>query len=112
MFKGLLFSAVLVTGLTVQAGELDRDMSNIQNPELNGTIVLKVAKKTGKIEVLKIDKKIVSSKEEALALVKSDKFVPVPKDQIRTELDGDAGSSSWYFYGGGCGYNYYSCYPT
>lgn len=113
MFRGILLSVVMLCGLaTVQASELDRDMSNIQNPELEGTVVLKVNKKSGAMEVLK-SKTTIRSEKEALALVKnSGKFVAVAKENVRSELDSTGGSSSWYFWNRpSYSYNpYYYCY--
>lgn len=106
MFRILALSALVIGGMA-QASELDRDVSNIRNPEFNGTVILKVDKRDGAMKMVRSNA-IVGSATEAkrLAQAKANNFTTVPKSKVRSELDRETGSSSWYYY-----YNYGYSYP-
>lgn len=108
MIRGMILSALLFATVA-QASELDRDMSNIQNPELEGTVVLRVNAVTGAKEILKSEE-VVGSEQQAINLARKNeaKFAPLAAEKMRAELDAETGSSSWYFYNNayGCAYGY------
>ena len=67
--------------------------------------------------MLQVDE-VVATEAQAQGLIDS-KFSAVPQEKVRSELDREAGASSWYWYypgysyGYGYGYGYYyggNCY--
>lgn len=94
----VLLTVFLFLGVSSVGGarELD-DESSITNRELKGTIILRVDKRTRKAEYVKTDT-VMTSKEKAKNFAKTAKFRKVPASNIKSELDHDSGSSSWYFY--------------
>lgn len=108
----LLLGALLVSSWSM-AGELDQDQTN---QGLNGTVVVRVDSRTQDVSVLKTDA-IVQNTQEAVALTTADSFLAAPAQNIKSELDQESGSSSWYWY---CGYRQptylywygYTYYPT
>jgi hypothetical protein len=83
-----------------QASELDRDNSNQQ---IQGTVVFRVDNRDGSVAKLETSE-VIASTAEAQEL-SAGQFAPVANEKVRTELDNEAGASSWYFY-----YNYYYSY--
>lgn len=104
--KGLLLATLVLFGVSSIgiARELD-DENSVTNRQLKGTIVLRVDKRTNRADYVKTDS-VMSSKDKAKNFAKSAKFKRVPASHIKSELDRDAGSSSWYFYN----YNSYNSY--
>jgi hypothetical protein len=88
--------------------ELDQDRAN---QAIEGTVVLRVDQRTGEMAMVQVDD-VVTTEAAAQNLV-NEKFEAVPKDKVRSELDREAGASSWYWYypgyayGYGYGYGYY-----
>lgn len=117
MLKKLLVSTLLsVACVSAFAGtdELDQDKAN---QAIQGTVVLRVDTRTGEMAMTRVDE-VVSTEAAAQELV-NENFEAVPQDKVRSELDREAGASSWYWYypgyayGYGYGYGYYSygaCY--
>ena len=96
MLKILITTVLMAIPVhTTWAGELDNDAA-IANSGLKGTLVVRVDDQTGEIAYLKSD---VASPtlEAATTIVSQGEFQPVPAANLRTELDQDAGASSWYF---------------
>src|SRR5690606_16105762 len=89
----------------VSAKELDQDMSNIENPELNGTVILRVDTRTQEASMVELQD-VVASEEQAQSLLQNADFAPVPEEKLRSELDNETGSSSWYWYYYSYSYNY------
>lgn len=113
-----LFLTALVTLASVVAiagtDELDQDKAN---QSIQGTVVLRVDQRTGEMAMVQVEN-VVSTESEARTLVNED-FQAVPKEKVRSELDREAGASSWYWYypgysyGWGYNYGYYyggNCY--
>lgn len=100
--KTLLIAVAMVAGFATPsfAGELDNDAA-VANQNITGTVVIRVDTRTKAVSALQTDR-LMKSEVEAQSLT-SEKFDAVPAAQIRSELDQDGGSSSWYFY---YGYNY------
>lgn len=118
MLKNILLSTVLTLSCGAafaSPDELDQDRTN---QSIQGTVVLRVDQRNGEMAMVQVDN-VVASKSEAQGLVNSD-FAAVPKEKIHSELDREAGASSWYWYYpgysngygyGGAYYNYYgNCY--
>lgn len=111
MIKTLLTSSVallliLASGTVVQANELDNEQGAATR-QLQGTVILRVDKRTNRLDYIKTDK-TMKSKEQANKTALGSKYKSVPSSRARSELDQDGGSSSWYFYGN---YYYYpNCY--
>lgn len=111
--KSLFLTAALFVSSFAFAGELDQDVTN---QGLTGTVVVRVDSRDKSVSVLKSEV-VPASKKEAQTLAASGAFQAAPSDKVRTELDNEAGSSSWYWY---CGYNTspylywygYNYYPT
>lgn len=110
--KIFLIATLILSGAISWAGtdELDQDR---QNQSIQGTVVLRVHQQTGEMAMLQVDE-TVSTKEGAAALASAD-FKAIPQENLRSELDREAGASSWYWYynPGFYGFNYYyygNCY--
>lgn len=106
----LILAAALAMGMSsfAVAGELDNE-SSVTNKELQGTLVLRVDTRTNEASYVQ-SAAAVTSPTEAQALVQNAEFSPVPESNVKSELDKDGGSSSWYFYNPyrnyGYGYGY------
>ncbi|MCB0412386.1 MAG: hypothetical protein KDD22_07660 [Bdellovibrionales bacterium] len=112
MLIALILSA-LGAGLlsfNVSASELDQDMSNVQNPEFDGTVILRVDTRTNESSMVKLQN-TVSSEAEVKGLISNAEFTPVAPEKVRSELDNETGSSSWYWYWYSYSYNY-AYYPS
>lgn len=119
MMRLLVTTAIaLGLGTLAYAGELDDDRS-VTNREIQGTMVLRVDKKTNQAAVVRTDE-VMPSRERAKSFVKTARFTAIPSSKMKSELDEGSGTSSWYYYpsygyGGGYGgwggaYGYgYSC---
>lgn len=104
--KKLILALVLTSTTFAVAGELD-DESQVINKNLNSTVVVRVDSRDKSVAVLNTQE-VVASEAQAVALTQKN-FDLVPSDKVRSELDQDGGSSSWYVYW----YNYsYAYYPT
>ena len=103
--KRLILVAALALGVTsaAHANELDNE-SSVTNQAMNGTVVVRVDTRNNQTAVV-TSGKVMTSAQDAQHLAQSGKFQEVSADNVRSELDQDAGASSWYFYSG---YNYYS----
>jgi hypothetical protein len=100
-----LFSIVaLVIGFQAQAGELDKDVSN---QGLTGTMVIRIDQRNKSVSYMKTEQ-TVSSKDEALGLLKGD-FKAAPANNVKKELDQEGGASSWYYYYAPYNYSYNNC---
>ncbi len=112
--KSLLTFALLAVAVSASGGELDRDQPNVGSSE--STIIVRVNTQTGAVEKLEISEGLAIAQAEELAKDVSAPFEMVQKSQIKTELDQEAGSSSWFWfcptynsypsYGYGYGANY------
>lgn len=107
IFAATLVGVSLFTNFS-NANELDQDVANQNRQELKGTVILRIDTRTNEISSVAISELDVKSKEEAIALAKTASYKDHKSDRLRTELDDETGSSSWYWYYGG--YPYYS-YP-
>ncbi len=110
MLKNILLTAVLsFSYMSAFAGtdELDQDKAN---QSIQGTVVLRVDQRNGEMAMVKVDN-VVATKSEAQGLVNS-KYAAIPKEKVRSELDREAGASSWYWYypGYSNGYGYGNAY--
>lgn len=105
-----VFAAALLFGAgQASANELDNEGS-VTNQELQGTVVVRVDKRTNTAAILKSDATL-SSDAQAKALTKGN-FKKLSGNQQRSELDQDGGASSWYWYCNSYnyGYNYLNWY--
>lgn len=98
LFTVLLFAGAIGLSSFGNARELD-DERSVTNSQIKGTMILRIDKRTHKAEYVQTDG-VMTSKEKAKKTAKTAKFKTVPNAHIKSELDGDAGSSSWYFYNG------------
>ena len=96
--KSLFLTAALLVSSFAVAGELDQDVAN---QGLTGTVVVRVDARDKSVSVMKSEQ-VPANKKEAQVLAVSGAFEKAPADKVRTELDNESGSSSWYWY---CGYN-------
>jgi hypothetical protein len=102
----LLASLMVITSsLAVKsvAGELD-DEKSVSNQQLEGTVIVRVdTRDNSSAFVMKADGKF-ANENEAQAAAADSKYTAMPSERVKSELDQDGGSSSWYFYN-----NYYGC---
>jgi hypothetical protein len=103
----LIFSNLVF--LQSKANELD-DEKSVSNQELQGTVVVRVDTRNNSAAYVKSDVQL-SNERQAQVIAHSSNYVSLASANIRSELDKDAGSSSWYFYynfnyGYNYGYNY------
>lgn len=84
-------------------GELDKDPVN---QALQGTVILRVDTRNGAMAMMQTNA-LASTEADAQALTQLN-FQAVPQNKVKTELDREAGASSWYWYNPGyySGYNY------
>jgi len=84
-------------------GELDNDPVN---QSIKGTVVLRVDTRTGEMAMLHTDA-VTNTETDAQSLINHD-FQVVPQEKVKTELDRESGTSSWYWYTPyySYGYNY------
>jgi hypothetical protein len=104
MIKNLFLVALLsISSLSAFAGtdELDQDNAN---QALQGTVVLRVDQRTGEMSMIQTDQ-VVENAAEAQKLSEGE-FTTVPAEKIKSELDREAGASSWYWYNPGYSYGY------
>ncbi|MEK2644088.1 hypothetical protein [Bdellovibrio sp. BCCA] len=108
--KHLILVAALALGVSASAfaGELDNE-SSVTNQSMNGTVVIRVDTRTNQTAVMASDK-VMANDTQAQALALKGTFQAVSAENVRSELDNDAGASSWYFCNP-CG-NYNSGYNT
>ncbi|WP_374077353.1 hypothetical protein [Bdellovibrio bacteriovorus] len=95
--KHLILVAALALGVSSSAlaGELDNE-SSVTNQSMNGTVVIRVDTRTNQTSVL-ASEKAVTSAAQAQALALKGSFQNVATENVKGELDNDAGASSWYF---------------
>ena len=113
MIRALLMSAVLVGSVSASANELDNE-GQVTNQALKGTVVLRIDTRDNSMAMVQTSD-VAANPEQAVALVQSASFSPVPQENVRAELDRDGGASSWYWcynpyqysYGNYYSYNYY-----
>lgn len=99
-FIPFLFLALFSSFSSAYASELDKEQPNTA---IQGTVVFRIDSRDQKIAVQYSDA-IVANQDEAQALTGGE-FTVVPQGKVKSELDQDAGASSWYFY-----YNYAYAY--
>ncbi len=110
--KSLLTLAVLALAVGAQAGELDRDQPNVGASD--STIVVRVDTQTGAVEKLELNQGLEIDQAKALAENSSAQFEKVAPSKIKSELDQEAGASSWfwfcptYYSAPSYGYDYYN----
>jgi hypothetical protein len=104
--KTLLILA-LAFSTSAMASELDNE-GQVINQELQGTAVVRVDTRTGEVATLKSDA-VVTSANEAAALLAGE-FEVLPTKLVKSELDTDGGSSSWYVYWYRYSYSYTPVY--
>lgn len=94
---GKILASLLLTTLPMwaNADELDREPVN-RRAQITGTVVVRVDNRNNDVAILHSDRNI-GSRDEARELA-AGRFTRVPDNRIRSELDRDAGSSSWYIY--------------
>lgn len=86
--------------------ELDKDPVN---QSIQGTVILRVDQRTGEQAMVEVEEVIMTG-DAAKALI-DENFKTVPTEKIHTELDREAGASSWYWYTPHYSYGYaYSNY--
>lgn len=104
--KSLILAAAMVfLAGSAFAGELDNE-SSVTNQSMNGTVVVRVDKRTNKAAVMTSESPVRAG-QEAQNLVEVGSFQKMDSQHVKGELDQDGGASSWYFYNG---YNnYYGC---
>jgi hypothetical protein len=110
--KHLILVAALVLGAVgfANAGELDNDANVANQQSIQGTVVVRVDTRSNAASVLKTDL-TMASQDQAQALAQTGTFQAVPAANVRTELDNDGGTSSWYFFRGpGFNYGYMNWY--
>jgi len=101
----LLATALMSFGLTAQAGEIDKNMANLEgNGNETWTAVLRIDEVTGETAIMNT-KDVAKSNEATEQLVAHSEFVSMPKKEIYTELELETGKSSWFWFGGG--YSFY-----
>ncbi|MGE3756131.1 MAG: hypothetical protein AB7H97_00150 [Pseudobdellovibrionaceae bacterium] len=102
---------ILLSG-AAYSNDLDGEArGRLKNREFGETVILKVDKRNGKMKMVRSSDVVGSSKQaKNLAKSKEKSFKKVPKSKVRSELDREAGSSSWYYYYTGYGYPYYYSY--
>ncbi|MFZ4404709.1 MAG: hypothetical protein ACOYOK_11460 [Pseudobdellovibrionaceae bacterium] len=104
--KKLLFLGLLCSSLLASANELDNESTVTNQQNIEGTLVIRVDQRTQAAEVLQTNQALLT-KDQAQALTQSSEFTKVASANIKSELDQDAGRSSWYFYRG-YNRNYYN----
>lgn len=105
--KKLILALTLLSSTFAFAGELD-DEAQVINKNLSSTVVVRVDTRDKSVAVLNTQE-VVASEAQALALTQKS-FVTLPVEKVRSELDQDGGSSSWYVYWYNYSYNYYPTY--
>lgn len=102
MFRPILMSALIALGgSTAIASELDNEGS-VTNQGLQGTVVIRVDSRDGSVAMAQAQA-VPADSREAKALSQVASFRKVGTGNLRSELDQDAGASSWYWH-----YNPYS----
>lgn len=103
--KHLILVAALALGVSTSAmaNELDNE-SSVTNQAMNGTVVVRVDSRNNQASVV-TSEKVMASEQDAQTLAQNGSFKKLSSENVRSELDQDAGASSWYFYNG---YNYYN----
>lgn len=103
--KHLILVAALALGVSTSAmaNELDNE-SSVTNQAMNGTVVVRVDSRNNQASVV-TSEKVMASAQDAQKLAQNGSFQKLSSENVRSELDQDAGASSWYFYNG---YNYYN----
>lgn len=105
MMRLILLAALAIgMGSVALANELDNE-AGVTNKELKGTLVLRIDTRSGDASYTQTEA-LMNSKAEAKALVQEARFAKVPASRMKSELDGDGGASSWYFYNQYPGYGY------
>lgn len=111
MLKTLsLLTLILGFGFSVFASELDND-NNTANQEIKGAVIVRVNNQTGEISYLNTESPITST-EQANLLAETGKFQTLPQENLKNELDKDAGASSWYWHYGSYYYSYMYWYGS
>lgn len=93
----LTLAAAAMIAVSAQAGELD----NPTQPNVgqaDSTIVVRVNTQTGAVEKLELNEGLAVDQAQALAQDSSVQFEQVAQNNIKSELDQEAGASSWYWY--------------
>jgi hypothetical protein len=98
----------LGTSSVAGAGELDHERGST-NQHLQGTVVLRVDKRTNKMDYVSSSSQM-TTKSQAQKFAKGASYKKIPAGKMKSELDRDGGTSSWYFYGGYYNNSYYPCY--
>jgi hypothetical protein len=119
----LLVAASMLFAMNAFANELDNE-NTITNQGPEGTVVIRIDKRDGSVAIAQSNEVLIS-KNQAMSLLEKSNFSKVAPQNLRSELDSEAGSSSWYYvytpyygynynYGYNClnwyGYNYYPYY--
>lgn len=112
MKNSLILAGLLAFGSVSVANELDAPQAPVaQLPDQ--TIVVRVNTVTGAVEKAELAGTLSETDAQAVAASANLEFAAVPAQNIRGELDREAGASSWYWW---CptyysyGYNYYTPY--
>jgi len=110
--KHLILVAALILGAVsfANAGELDND-AGVANQSIQGTVVVRIDTRTSTASVLKTNV-TMANPTQAQALAQSGAFQAVPAANVRSELDNDGGTSSWYFFTGYYNYGYMNWYGS
>lgn len=116
MLRTILMSALMALGASsAVASELDNEGS-VTNQGLQGTVVIRVDSRDGSVSMAQAQ--TPANTRDAQALAQAANFRQVGAAHLRSELDQDAGASSWYWYNnpysyshlGWYGYSYYPYY--
>jgi hypothetical protein len=108
MLKNIFLSTVvsIICSLAIAGpDELDR---NPVNQAIQGTVVLRMDQRDGAISMVQLDE-VIATESQAQQIV-TNEFQVVPQDKVRSELDREAGASSWYWYYPGYSYGYNNAY--
>lgn len=109
MLCSILFSTVLgMATPAALAGELDNEGSVI-NQGLHGTVVIRVDQRDGSVSVAQLSE-VPEGETAAQQAALGAEFTGLGQNQLRSELDQDAGASSWYWYTNPYSYNHLGWY--
>lgn len=94
-----LFVLVAATMLAATAHGNELDNPTQPNPlQADSTIVVRVNTQTGAVEKLEMNQALDAQQAEVLAQDSSVQFEQIAANNIKSELDQEAGASSWFWY--------------
>ncbi len=93
LFSISLLMLLALSFAQADSGELDQDRAN---QSIQGTVILRQDQRTGETVMAEVSNVLMTA-DEAKALINTN-FKAIPEGKIKTELDREAGASSWYWY--------------